>query len=117
MSTHFQLTEAAALLKQMAHPARMAILLRLAEGPAPVGEMERTFDLPQPALSQQLAALRSAGIVDSRRDGKSIIYSLVPDRTMQIRAILRAALTTHTCAVAAIPAAVFARILPDLDAA
>ncbi len=111
MSTHFQLTEAAALLKQMAHPARMAILLRLAEGPAPVG------DLPQPALSQQLAALRSAGIVDSRRDGKSIIYSLVPDRTMQIRAILRAALTTHTCAVAAIPAAVFARILPDLDAA
>ncbi len=63
-------------LKALAHPARFAILRALSERERNVGQIERTTEVIQPALSQQLAILRSAGLVDARREAKQVFYSL-----------------------------------------
>lgn len=71
-------------LKSLAHPARLVILCRLAEGGINVGELETMLDLPQAAVSKQLARLREDGLVDCRREGRSIVYSLADERTRRI---------------------------------
>ena len=58
--------EAAALLKTLAHPARLMLACTLAEGEFSVGELEQRLDIHQPTLSQQLGVLREAGF-DRRR--------------------------------------------------
>ncbi len=63
-------------LKALSHPARFAIVRALAERERNVGEIEQATDVIQPALSQQLAILRSAGLVDARREAKQVFYSL-----------------------------------------
>ena len=71
-------------LKSLAHPARLVILCRLAEGGINVGELETMLGLPQAAVSKQLARLREDGLVDCRREGRSIVYSLADERTRRI---------------------------------
>lgn len=71
---------AADLLKPMANPNRLAILCRLAEGEASVGEMEDTLGIRQPTLSQQLGELRKVGLIDHRRVAKSVFYRLSDER-------------------------------------
>ncbi len=68
--------DAARLLKALSNKDRLMILCYLAEGERKVGELEDLLALRQPTLSQQLARLRSEGLVATRRDGKSIYYSL-----------------------------------------
>lgn len=63
-------------LKALSHPARFAIVRALAEHERNVGEIEQATQVTQPALSQQLAILRSAGLVDARREAKQVFYSL-----------------------------------------
>jgi len=67
---------AAALLKAMANPVRMIVLCQLAEGEKSVGELERAVEVSQSALSQHLALLRQRGLVASRRDAQTVLYSL-----------------------------------------
>jgi len=71
-------------LKSLAHPARLVILCRLAEGGINVSELESMLELPQAAVSKQLARLREDGLVDCRREGRSIVYSLADERTRRI---------------------------------
>ena len=68
--------ETTSFLKAIANEHRLMILCLLAEGERSVGELEELLELRQPTLSQQLARLRSDGLVNTRRDGKSIHYSL-----------------------------------------
>lgn len=63
-------------LKALAHPLRYRILAALSEGERNVGEIEEACGIGQPALSQQLAVLRQAGLVDHRRDARLVYYSL-----------------------------------------
>ena len=63
-------------LKALAHESRLLILCILADGEKSVSELEEILDLRQPTVSQQLARLRAEGLVDTRRDGKAIYYSL-----------------------------------------
>jgi DNA-binding transcriptional ArsR family regulator len=63
-------------LKALAHETRLLMLCILAEGDKSVGELEKILDLRQPTVSQQLARLRADGLVATRRDGKTIYYSL-----------------------------------------
>jgi DNA-binding transcriptional ArsR family regulator len=60
----------------MSNPVRLLVLCQLAEGEKSVGELERVVDVSQSALSQHLALLRSRGLVNSRRAGQTIYYSL-----------------------------------------
>jgi ArsR family transcriptional regulator, virulence genes transcriptional regulator len=67
---------ASGLLKAMANPVRLVLLCQLAEGEKSVGELERVVDVSQSALSQHLALLRERGLVQGRREGQAIFYSL-----------------------------------------
>lgn len=55
---------------------RLEVLQALATGAASVGELVRTTGTTQPNMSNHLAVLRSAGLVDFRRDGRTIRYEL-----------------------------------------
>jgi len=68
--------EAAALLKSLAHPARLLVLCRLVDGEATVTELQALGSLTMSALSQHLAVLREAGLVQTRREAQAIFYSL-----------------------------------------
>lgn len=71
-------------LKSLAHPARLMILCRLAEGHATVGELEQMLELNQSSVSKQLSRLRSENFVKTERQGRSIYYSLSDERVRLI---------------------------------
>lgn len=64
------------MLKALSHEGRLLILCLLTEGEKSVSEIEDMMDMPQAAVSQQLARLRLDGLVNARRDGRSIYYSI-----------------------------------------
>ena len=68
--------EASEFLKALSHEARLVILCMLIEGEKSVTEIEQILNLRQPAVSQQLARLRADNLVETRREGKNIYYSL-----------------------------------------
>jgi len=68
--------EAAALLKALAHPARLLVLCQLVEGERSVGELQPITGLSMSALSQHLAVLRKMALVHTRRESQTIFYSL-----------------------------------------
>ena len=68
--------DATRYLKALANQNRLLILCHLIDGEKSVGELERAIGLRQPTLSQQLARLRSGNLVRTRRDAKSIYYSI-----------------------------------------
>ena len=72
--------EATDFLKAMAHEGRLIILCRLAQGECPVGELENMLSARQAAVSQQLARLRLEGLVTTRREGKTIYYTIKDER-------------------------------------
>ena len=76
--------DAAAFLKALAHEGRLMILCHLVTGEKSVTELERLLGSRQAAVSQQLARLRLEGLVQPRRDGKAIFYSLTDDRPRAI---------------------------------
>ena len=67
------------LFRALADPTRRALFERLAEGEKPVKELTAGMSISQPAVSQHLAALRSAGLVSVRRDGRYVYYRVAPD--------------------------------------
>lgn len=65
-----------ALLKALANEDRLLLLCQMTLGEMSVGELEAALDIRQPTLSQQLGVLRTEGLVETRRDGKRIFYSV-----------------------------------------
>jgi ArsR family transcriptional regulator len=76
--------QAAAYLKTLAHEGRLMILCHLGAGEKSVGELEALLNIRQAAVSQMLARLRDEQLVKTRRDGKTIYYSLNDDSTAQL---------------------------------
>jgi DNA-binding transcriptional ArsR family regulator len=68
--------EASGLLKAMGNEQRLLILCQLVGHELSVGELQADSQLSQSALSQHLAVLREADLVQTRREGQSIFYSL-----------------------------------------
>lgn len=66
------------VFQALADPSRRAIFESLTHGEAAVKELTARFDISQPAVSQHLAALRDAGLVQGRRDGRSVYYRVEP---------------------------------------
>ena len=64
----------ATIFKALSDPSRLAIFQRLTEGEAPVKELTAGFKISQPAVSQHLSALRTAGLVVERKDGRHVYY-------------------------------------------
>lgn len=66
------------VFRALADPSRRAILERLTRGETAVKDLTARFDISQPAVSQHLATLRSAGLVSVRRDGRLVYYRAEP---------------------------------------
>lgn len=82
----------AEVLKTLAHPRRLEILHRLAEGPVEVGRLAEELGLSQPNVSQHLAVLRSAGVVDAERTGREVRYRLSDPDVMRACGLMRGVL-------------------------
>lgn len=70
------------IFQALADPSRRAIFESLMSGEAAVKDLTSRFDISQPAVSQHLAALKDAGLVNGRREGRSVYYRVEP-RGMQ----------------------------------
>lgn len=84
----------AALLRALGHPARLRIIQFLAEGERCAGkgctgercvcEIIPALGMEQSSVSKHLAILRERGVVESRREGTRIFYSLVDPRVLDV---------------------------------
>lgn len=80
--------KAVSALKLLANTERLLLLCQLSQGECSVGELEQQLGIHQPTLSQQLGVLRRRGVVATRREGKSIYYSVADPNLLQILAVL-----------------------------
>ena len=83
----------AKFFRVLGHPARVRILELLQEGERSVGTLQTELDLDSGGTSQHLAALRTIGLVVSRREGSSVIYRVEDERVFELLAVARDILT------------------------
>lgn len=81
-------TQAVSVLKILANEDRLMLLCQLSQGEHCVSELEEELGIAQPTLSQQLGVLRNQGVVNTRRQGKNIYYSVADARTLEILVLL-----------------------------
>ncbi|MDQ0456604.1 ArsR/SmtB family transcription factor [Rhizobium paknamense] len=79
---------AAALLKALSHESRLLILCILGTGEKTVGQLEDMLGLQQAIVSQQLARLRLDHLVNSRREGRQIFYSIANPAVGELVSVL-----------------------------
>ncbi|OWW18660.1 ArsR/SmtB family transcription factor [Noviherbaspirillum denitrificans] len=80
--------DATAVLRTLANEDRLLLLCQLGQGEKSVGELESLLDIRQPTLSQQLGVLRTEGLVNTRRDGKRIFYSVADPKVLALLGVL-----------------------------
>ena len=78
------LAAAGDLLRALAAPVRIAVVLQLRDAPRCVHDLVDALDLPQPLVSQHLRVLKEAGVVRGERRGREVVYSLVDDHLAHI---------------------------------
>jgi ArsR family transcriptional regulator, zinc-responsive transcriptional repressor len=78
------LAAAGDLLRALAAPVRIAIVLQLREAPRCVHDLVDALELPQPLISQHLRVLKEAGVVHGERRGREVVYALVDDHLAHI---------------------------------
>ena len=92
--SHELQTLKAEFFRALAHPARIRVLEVLSErGEQSVQNLQARLDLDQPIVSQQLARLRAAGIVTSRKEGTTVQYALANPRIAEILSVAKAILS------------------------
>lgn len=72
------------ILKSLANTDRLNILCHLAQQELNVSQIEEITQIRQPTLSQQLMMLRRSNVVDTRRDGKQIFYSIKDPQLVEV---------------------------------
>lgn len=80
--------KASNLLKVLANRDRLLLLCHLSQREYCVSELEETLGLQQPSLSQQLTVLRNEQLVNTRREGKKIFYSIASTEAMAVLQVL-----------------------------
>nr|WP_236638333.1 metalloregulator ArsR/SmtB family transcription factor [Mangrovicoccus ximenensis] len=80
--------EAVTFLKALGHEGRLLILCHLAGGEKSVTQLETLLSSRQAAVSQQLARLRMEGLVQARRDGQQIYYSILDEKVLAVAGLL-----------------------------
>ncbi|WP_372476704.1 ArsR/SmtB family transcription factor [Pseudonocardia terrae] len=78
------LAAAGDLLRALAAPVRIAIVLQLLDSPRCVHDLVDALGVTQPLISQHLRVLKSAGVVEGERRGREVVYSLVDDHLAHI---------------------------------
>ena len=79
---------AVAALKVLANEDRLLLLCQLSQGEMCVSDLEASLGIRQPTLSQQLGVLRNEGVVETRREGKQIFYSVADQNTLKVIELL-----------------------------
>lgn len=64
----------------LADPTRRAVVQRLVEGPAAVGELAEPFDMALPSFMKHLGVLEASGLISSSKKGRVRTCALQPDR-------------------------------------
>ena len=82
-SSEFDRQRYAAVGRALADPKRLCVLESLAAGELSVGDLSTRVGCQVPNMSQHLAVLRSAGLVQSRRDGSTVFYRLADVRVLE----------------------------------
>jgi ArsR family transcriptional regulator len=82
----------AGICSALADPRRILILYALHEKPRSVGDLAESLGISQPAASRHLNLLRDRGLASARREGPSVVYTLVDDRIIQALDLLRSVL-------------------------
>lgn len=80
--------KACALLKVLANPDRLLLMCQLSQGEMRVSDLEEQLGIRQPTLSQQLGVLRDSELVETRREGKSIFYSIASKEAIAVMTVL-----------------------------
>ena len=80
--------DASALMKALSNPDRLLLLCQMTQGEFNVGELEARSGIRQPTLSQQLTVLREHQLVNARRDGKQIYYSIASAPALAVLQVL-----------------------------
>src|SRR5450756_242939 len=80
----------AQILKAIAHPFRIRMLEALSADEECVCHLSALFEKPQPYISQQLAALKEAGLVQDRRVAQRIFYRIADPRVLELLDAVRA---------------------------
>jgi len=94
----------AEVLRVLASPRRLEILHALVNGPIEVGRLAARIGASQPNVSQHLAVMRSAGIVEAERDGREVRYRLTDPDVLVACGIMRAVLERRLTRLAGIAA-------------
>ena len=79
-----EVIDLADLFKMFADSTRIKIMLALIDGERSVSEISDEIEMNQSAVSHQLKLLKASELIESRRDGKSMIYSLADDHVRTI---------------------------------
>ncbi len=83
------LAEAAEMVRVLGHPVRLRIVELLEPGEQTVTQLQESLDAPQALVSQQLARMRAAGIVEGRRSGSNVWYAIADERVVRMLDCLR----------------------------
>jgi DNA-binding transcriptional ArsR family regulator len=97
------LVPAAALFRSLADPARLAIVLRLADGEARVVDLTTELGLAQSTVSKHLACLRDCGLVTSEPAGRASVFRLTQPALADMLTAAEAVLAATGSAVALCP--------------
>jgi len=76
------------LFRALGDETRLRIVALLSHGELCVCHIEKALELSQPNVSRQLGILRASGVVDARRDGSWMYYSLAPQEHDSVKAML-----------------------------
>ena len=76
------------LFRALGDETRLRIVALLAHGELCVCHVEQALDLSQPNASRQLGILKTAGVVDSRRDGTWVYYRIAEPQHEAVREVL-----------------------------
>ncbi|HTR74144.1 MAG TPA: metalloregulator ArsR/SmtB family transcription factor [Solirubrobacterales bacterium] len=85
----------AEFFRTLGHPARVRVIGLLRDGEKTVGQIQSELGIDSSGASQHLAALRRAGILESRKEGTSVYYGVRDPRIFQMMESARQVIGSH----------------------
>lgn len=85
----------AQLCEGLADPKRIALLYAVRDGEMTVNQLAEILDLPQATVSRHLKILRERNLVNARRDGMNVYYSLTNEKVVDALDLLRQVLNDN----------------------
>ena len=85
----------AEFFRALGHPARLVILEQLRSGEKSVNELQAVLGIDHSSVSQQLAVLRNKNMVESRKEGTTVYYTVRDPMIFQLLDIARAIFNNH----------------------